>query len=140
MTELSDYRRMVERPMVKRYEERIANLIAEIERLRALTSPQPSDEEVERVANGIETELLRQYTMNPKWDVAKDVIENLNCRELAIAAMSPRPQPGMISADRACEIIGALIEQYEAPSAKDIQEACNTIRMEASALPEPPKE
>lgn len=35
MTELSDYRRMVERPMVARYEERINALHETIEQLRA---------------------------------------------------------------------------------------------------------
>lgn len=107
----------------------------------ALTSPQPSDEDVERVAKAVRRNLfVRTRRLSAFDETLPPTANELDDARAAIAAMAPRPQAGMISADRACEIVGALIEQYEAPSARDIQEACNTIRMEASALLEPPKE
>jgi hypothetical protein len=59
----------------------------------------------------------------------------------ALAALSPRPQAGMISADRACEIVGALIESKDdhfnnLVRVKDIKEAISTIRKEAGERPQ----
>jgi hypothetical protein len=51
---------------------------------------QPSEARVS--ASAIETELLRQYSMHPEWDEAKDVIENIDCEAIAVLAPAPAQQ------------------------------------------------
>jgi hypothetical protein len=67
-------------------------------RLEALlAAAPPSEDEVERVSEKIESNLIEQYKANPTWEDAKDVIENIDCVALAkAAALSPRRQAGMI--------------------------------------------
>lgn len=105
-----------------------------------------SSENIERMAKAICAETCTFMGEQPCWQIRGDKGEKLpwpaeacsepGCMALAqaaIAAISPRQQPGMISADRACEIVGALREarQDEPIRHCDIEEAINTIRMEA---------
>jgi hypothetical protein len=101
----------------------------------AFAAAKTSEDEVERISEKIESNLIEQYKANPTWEDAKDVIENIDCVALAkAAALSPRPQAGMISADRACAAIECAIEAFHASEKmtlkEAIDEAISTIRKE----------
>jgi hypothetical protein len=116
-----------------------------IETYLALADAQPSGDEVERVAkwwadwlvDAVATTTQNRIFLRgePEEDsVATEAIylNGLAAVKNTIAALSPRPQAGMISADRACEVIGTIArDSFPASVFQRCEEAIATIRMEA---------
>jgi len=101
----------------------------------AFAAAQPSEDEVERVARAI---WAAQDAGS--WLYGREDEKEL-CRaeaRAAIAALSPRPQAGMISADRACEIVETPFKNIarEWMYHEVIAKIVSTIRKEAGERPQ----